>query len=94
MDIFSESQSPSLTVPFSSSPPDVRHFVREDIHRQWVDLDHLPVRFWESRTIRPKIVYYTPKEWDGEAMRMSIGVLLPEMTGRGIIELTDLYEFK
>jgi hypothetical protein len=53
------------------------------MHRQWVDLDHLLVQFWESRSIRPKVVF--TKQGMGDYVKR----ILKETTGRGIIDLVE-----
>ncbi|KAF9644818.1 hypothetical protein BDM02DRAFT_3272164 [Thelephora ganbajun] len=52
---------------------------------QWLDLDHLLVQFWESRSIRTKLICETP----GQGMVERIGRLLPEVTKRGTIDLVE-----
>ena len=65
----------------------VRRTVGEQIWGQWLELDRVLVQFWESRSIRPKVVCVAPeKEWQ-DRMRASMGSLLPEITRRGIIYL-------
>ena len=48
-----------------------------------MDLDRLLVQFWDSRSIRPKVV--TEKK----GKRDWAGYLLPEITKRGIIDLVE-----
>ena len=74
-----------------ADPANVRKIVGEVSYIQWMDLDRLLVQFWESRTVRPRIVYYAA-EGQKEAMWECIGSLLPQITERGIIELVDLVE--
>jgi len=56
-----------------------------DVGVQWPDLDHLLLKFWDSRSIRPKIV--GPRVRNGRGTRDWVGNLLPELTKRGIIDL-------
>ncbi|KAF9644801.1 hypothetical protein BDM02DRAFT_3190251 [Thelephora ganbajun] len=55
---------------------------------QWSDLDHLLVQFWELRSIRTKLVCSAPEE-EPQGMGEHIGRLLPEVTGRGIVDLVE-----
>ena len=57
-------------------------------YRQWSDLDRLLVQFWESRSIRPKVIRSTPSK-ENSAMGECIEYLLPEITRRGILDLVD-----
>ena len=61
--------------------------VRKTVHGQWSDLDRLLVQLWELRSIRPKFIH--KKGWDS---RDRIGCLMPEVMGRGTIDLVDCYE--
>ena len=55
---------------------------------RWLDLDRLLVQFWESRSIRPKVVY--PRTMDGKrGLRDWAGYLLLEITKRGIIDVVE-----
>lgn len=65
----------------------IRRAVGETIYKGWLDLDRLLVQLWESHSIRPKVMTAT----SGEKMRGTkycIKRLLPEMTRRGLIDLT------
>jgi hypothetical protein len=68
---------------------DVMRVIGGENWEQWLDLDRLLVQFWESSLIRPKVVRLMQTEgiWD---VRDSVGYrrLLPEITKRGIIDLT------
>jgi hypothetical protein len=61
-----------------------RIIVGEDFG-EWLDLDRLLVQFWESSSIRPKVICMGLMDTED-----SIGYqfLLPEITKRGIIDLT------
>ena len=50
-----------------------------------MDLDRFLVQFWESRDIRPKVMYPVVK--GREVVCVWAGVFLPEITERRIIEL-------
>ena len=67
-----------------ANPPDLR---QGSVYNQWMDLDRLLVQLWESRGIRPKVLYEASE--NKEAMGEHIGCLFPEITERGIIELAD-----
>jgi hypothetical protein len=56
--------------------------VGEQAHGQWLDLDRLLVQFWESRSIRPKVVYTA-----GLGMRNFVESLLPEIIKRGVVDV-------
>ena len=84
----------SIHVPHDLTHPDldmdVGRIIREEICGEWSGLDYLLVQFWESRSIRPRIVYPTLKEEKRSVcLRDSIGCLLPEITGREIIDLVE-----
>ena len=63
--------------------------IGETTRRQWSDLDHLLVRFWEARSIRPIVVCRRSRRTNKD-MRDRIEGLLPEVVGRGVI--IDLVE--
>ena len=84
----------SIHVPHDLTYPDldmdVGRIIREEICREWSGLDRLLVQFLESHSIRPRIVYPTLKEEKQSVyMRDIIGCLLPEITGREIIDLVE-----
>ncbi|KAF9642424.1 hypothetical protein BDM02DRAFT_3124560, partial [Thelephora ganbajun] len=76
---------------FIDDPANLRQTVREDIYREWADLDRILVRLWESYRICPRVVYSVASDRK-EMMCRRIGSLLPEITERGIIELVDSVE--
>ena len=55
----------------------------EELHRRWLELDCLLVQFWESRSIRPRLMSTTlvRETW---RVRNCFEYLLPEMTKRGL----------
>ena len=55
---------------------------------KWLDLDRLLVQFWESRSIRPKVVCNLT-ELEKKEGRDWGGHLFPELTRRGIIDLVE-----
>lgn len=74
---------------FTARPAYVQRAFNETAYGQWADLDRLLIQLWESYAIRPKILYSVVKDKE-EAVRVFMGVLLPEVMGRGIIELVNL----
>ena len=66
---------------------DAEQTVGEANFKQWLNLDRLLVQVWESRSIRPKVIF-TEQEGMSD-MRDCMGCLLPEITKRGIIDLVD-----
>ena len=75
--------------PLVDDPANIGETFGDPLHRQWVDLDWLLVKFWELRGIRPKVLYET-SENQKEAIYEYIGCWFPEVTERRIIELVDL----
>jgi len=59
----------------------------EEVHREWLDLDRLLVRFSTSRSIRPRAAY----EPDGLGLDLSdyASSLFPELTRRGLVDLVE-----
>lgn len=45
--------------PLVDDPANIGETFGDPLHRQWVDLDWLLVKFWELRGIRPKVLYET-----------------------------------
>ena len=56
--------------------------IKEAVHREWQDLDHLLVQFWTSRSICPKIMYVT-----GSGLGRYASSLLPDLTRREAVGL-------
>jgi len=65
---------------------DIIQSLGEAASRRWSDLDRLLVKFWESRSIRPRVGYELGLAKNQENMDYSIGRLLPEVTKRGIVD--------
>jgi hypothetical protein len=57
--------------------------IEETVRRAWQDLDHLLIRLWTSRSVRPEIEYEEKKE--GNGLGQVTPSLLPELTGRGVV---------
>ena len=68
---------------------EVRWTVGVAKYGQWLDLDCLLVRLWESHSIRPKVIVPTKRADQKKNMRGGIGSLLPETTKRGIIDFVE-----
>jgi len=85
-------QQVMIYVPYHLMPvrvcADVRQFFGEAACQQWLDLDCLLVQFWESRSIRPRMIR-TTSAGEGRDMRGCIGLLTPEATRRGIIDVVE-----
>lgn len=64
---------------------DIMRFVGEAISGRCSDLDRLLVKFWESRSIRPKVGCERLGEKQ-QNMDYCIGRSLPEITKRGIVD--------
>ena len=87
-------QQISVHIPFDVALVDVNialgQTVREAIYREWLDLDCLLVQFWESHSVRPKVIPDMTM-WRGEQdVKHCVGRLLPEVTKRGVIDLIKL----
>ena len=67
----------------------VERVVETDYGSKWLDLDRLLVRFWESRSICPKIVHLLTGDKKTE-MRDRSGHLFPELMRRGIVDLVGV----
>ncbi len=65
---------------------DVRETIGELAYGRWLDLDHLLVHFWESRSIRPTVM---AASHGMRSLSDLVGGLLPEITGRGIMDLVE-----
>ena len=65
----------------------LRKAVEEPVRGQWSDLDRLLVQFWESYSICFSVMRAEPRF---TGMRDRVVFLLPELTRKGIIDLTGL----
>jgi hypothetical protein len=64
--------------------------IGEENWGEWLDLDRLLVQFWESGSIRPKVVCpMRAKRGLDPRHRVEYRCLLPEITKRGIIDLVE-----
>ena len=71
-------------------PADLGMPILESAYPEWQDLDRLLLRFWTSRSIRPKIMYERGR--GGCDLRDVTPRLLPELTSRGVIDLIETEE--
>ena len=62
----------------------IRQVVREEVLEEWLDLDRILVRLWESLSIRVDVTWRVRSEG---VLGDYFGCLLPEMTGRGMVTL-------
>jgi len=85
-------QQVSIHVPFYTAlvntDANVREVIGEAVRQHWFDVDRLLVQFWESHSIRPSLESGVPVR-EGRDMRSCIGLLMPEVTRRGIIDLVE-----
>ena len=56
---------------------------------RWWNLDRLLVQFWESKSIRPKVLY-SQMEYGMERANDLARCLMPESSRRGIIDLVEV----
>ena len=61
--------------------------VSEPVLRKWRDLDHFLLRFWTLHSVRLKIAYR--KGYEGHDLGGLAPMLLPELTGRGAVDLVE-----
>lgn len=61
---------------------------RETTRTEWLELDSVFVKIWESHSVRPKVRYYLPSSMDGERARRSMEGLFPETTKRRVVDFS------
>jgi hypothetical protein len=67
----------------------IRQEFEEEDWEEWLDLDRLLVQFWESTSIRPKVVPSVQVNHIRDtADCIGYRFLLPELTKQGIVDLT------
>ena len=66
-----------------------RRIIGEVIYKEWLDLDHFLVQFWESCSIRPKVTLGVSTREVKQNMRCCTECLFPETTKRGIVDLVE-----
>jgi len=69
---------------------DVGQIAGDQTLRQWLELDRLLARLWESHSIRPRIKYNVCPGQEKAVIDSVARCLLPETTGRGIIDLVGI----
>jgi hypothetical protein len=62
---------------FLTDDANTRQHVGEANYIQWLDIDRLLIRLWESRAVRPQVICTTAN---------CLGYLLPEVTKSGIVD--------
>ena len=65
----------------------VERFIVVNDGTPWLDVDHLLVQLWDSRSIRPRVAYSTGSE--KEEVMGPIWNLFPELAKRGLIDLVE-----
>jgi hypothetical protein len=60
---------------------------------EWLDLDRLLIRFWESSSIRPKFVHLAGVRELNTRDCVGYQCLLPEITNRGIFDPAESWFF-
>ena len=83
----------SIHVPSHFTPyggvPDERRVARDETYGEWLELDRLLVQLWESYLIPKGDVHGAKRGTSARVLRDCIGQLLPEIMGRGIIDLVE-----
>ena len=74
---------------YSVNPATLRHAIGETSYREWLELDGLLALLWETRSIRPEVLYGFPSWVDGQTARRCIDSLFPEITTKGIADLAE-----
>jgi len=82
----------SIHAPWSLNNTDADAIAEQtvEVTGQLLELDRLLVHFWESRSVRPRVVCAMLEEGD-QRMKYCVRYLLPEITKRGIVDLIDQY---
>jgi len=87
----SDLQEISIHMPYSAALDrdgvDIRQTIGETVYGQWLDVDRLLVQFWDSRSIRPRVVDPLMENGGGGMGHLLSRDLLPEITERGIVDL-------
>lgn len=68
--------------------PHLRRAIGEAVYEEWLELDRLVVRLWESHPFLLRVRYNVPSHVDGQCARRCMNSLLPEVTARGIADFT------
>ena len=76
----------SCDITLDGPSANIRENIGEAASEQWLDLDRLLIRFWESHSIRPEISYpYGSRDGPKEVL----DCLLPEIMKREIADLVE-----
>ena len=67
------------------TPGNFRHTIGKETYDQWMDLDRVLIRLWESNAIHIQVTYCA--EAEGGMACQYIGSLFPEMRERGLVEM-------
>ena len=60
--------------------------IGEAAYAKWLELDHILAGFWESHSIRSRVLYNIPSWMGWESAKARMEVFLPEITARGIAD--------
>ena len=60
--------------------------ISEATRREWQDLDHLLVRLWTTRSIRPVLIYNKRGRRANDPVVL-VPKLMPELASRGVIDV-------
>jgi len=77
----------TFTSPVSAN---VRQTVGEHLFQRWLALDHILAQLWESHSIGLALQYYALLKEEKDT-RDCMGCLLPETTGRRVVDLVNGY---
>ena len=69
-----------------TGPAGLRNAIGETKYQEYLELDHLLPRLWESRSVRLKVAYDVPY-WLEEDGSSCMEILFPEVTAGGAIDL-------
>jgi hypothetical protein len=57
---------------------------------RWSDLDLLLVKFWETRSICPQVLFPSSPRRDGASVQEWAKYLLPEVMKKGIVDVVEI----
>ena len=73
-------------------PTALKNAIGETTYQEWLELDRLLPRLWESRSIKITLLYDVPY-WFGEGARGCIKTSFPIATARGVVDLVQRFKF-
>ena len=73
----------------SVNPAILKQAIGEASYREWLELDGLLALFWETRSIRPQVLYDFPPWINKQGARRCMDGLFPEITTKGIVNLVE-----